>query len=233
MQLTFSITCRGLLLLAGAATVKAAEKCENRRGCSGNGVCFLGECFCYPAYRGGKCEERFEPANPWYTTDCPNLLGQRTFHRNATGAQLSSGRGCNPPGTTPSKIKDLSYCAYLCYSHPEHGVALIPTYIWHAAQVEESIIWQGNSGHNDRAGEHLEGFKNYIGLPPNSSLGHMAEFGAGPWTQTRTLLAKRPDIKIDSFTVQEPGADFYIRNTPNCAYKTGRLERWGGVHHAS
>lgn len=60
----------------------------------------------------------------------------------------------------------------------------------------------------------------------------MIEFGAGPWTQFRGLLHKRPDLLVRQYTIFEPGADYYVQNVQTCAYRSGKLEKYRtqGVH---
>lgn len=94
------------------------------------------------------------------------------------------------------------------------------------AQQAESGLWvrQGKGRHapgNYRFKDHFAGFANYLCVPP--VLGKVAEIGAGPWTQFRGLLMNRPDVKVESYTVIEPGADAYIANVDNCAYRNGKL----------
>lgn len=115
----------------------------------------------------------------------------------------------------------------LCYSNPDYGVGLIPQKIWLNSQVAESNLWKntgkewGKNDANDRASEHLEGFKSYSGFDLNADLGHMIEVGAGPWTQARILFFQRPDLKVKSLTLLEPSASFYQANVKTCSYKHG------------
>lgn len=186
--------------------------------CSAHSTCYLGTCLCHPGYEGTNCDVRMSIANPWYTADCPNLLDEYSLDVNRTnvgGVQNCKGGHSLSTG--------LSYCAYLCYSNVEYGTAIIPHFIWEMAQKAESSLWKASTGTNDRWNEHFQGFANYRCLP--ASLGRVAEFGAGPWTQFRGLLMKRPDVRVESYTIIEPGADFYRKNVATCSYKTGKLAK--------
>lgn len=187
--------------------------------CGGQGTCFFGKCFCYPGWQGSTCKEVLRPANPWYTKDCPNLQAgtKTTFEVDTAFEKLGGALDCRPSDTGPPS--KLSYCAYLCYSHPDYGVAMVPRSIWTEAQRSELHIWNGNAGKNDRSNEHFEGYENYAVFDKEEDLGDCAEIGTGPWTQFRGLLKMRPDVKVKSFTVIEPGADAYMKSTPFCAYR--------------
>lgn len=209
---------------------------------------------CHPGYGPhNSCTTRLEPANPFYTADCPNLdhnqngggntlwpLGdprddekkQKSEDSTSTSSLSSSsfsitdlgGRhGCEPSLDT---WNNPFVCAYLCYSHQEYGVTVIPKTIWYAAQEQEGAVWKGVGGNNDRAPEHITAFNKYQDVA-SRQLGDVIEVGSGPWTQSRFLFKTVPDVvpTVQSFTVYEPGADFYINNVKTCAYKdrTGLL----------
>jgi SAM-dependent methyltransferase len=190
--------------------------------CSAHATCFLGTCMCHPGYDGPTCENKMTVANPWYTADCPNLKDENTL--DITRIDVGGVEGC-PNGLIQkaSMGTGLSYCAYLCYSNVDYGTAIIPVHIWKKAQQAEDSLWRNNREDNDRFEDHFEGFANYACIPEN--LGHVAEYGAGPWTQFRGLLHLRPHT-VERFTIIEPGADFYTKNVPTCAYKTGKLEKY-------
>ena len=184
---------------------------------------FFSHKMCHPGRTGENCTEKLDPANPWYVEDCPNLLLSDSLDLNASLKNLGGHKGCHPAGN--SMGLPLSYCAYLCYSHPLTGVTVIPFSIWKTAQVAESRAWKGNSGNSDRSDEHKEGFQGYHILN-GLYLGDVIEVGAGPWTQTRAILDSfEIENTVRSFTIHEPSAHFYKQNTPSCAYKSGRLEK--------
>ena len=181
---------------------------------SENVVCFFGRRFCHPGYSGEFCTEKLQPANPWYTSDCPNLKEKRTFDVNFPLNMLSSGENC----PNENKIKNLSKCAYLCFSHEITGVAQIPLNLWKLVQQNEFEVWKNSFGSNDRGAEHIEGFGNYIKLP--KYLGNYLEIGCGPYTQTQFII----NHEFESITLLDPGAENYIKSTPGCTYKDGQLK---------
>lgn len=196
--------------------------CESKK-CSEHATCYLGTCLCHPGYEGADCNERMLEANPWYTSDCPNLLDTTGNTLDINLTHVGGVKGCNGGESFGT---GLSYCAYLCYSNVEYGTPIIPYHIWKMAQQAESGLWEtvakgAEVPGNDRFEDHSAGFANYLCVPP--VLGKVAEIGAGPWTQFRGLLSKRPDVQVESYTVIEPGAEAYIANVDNCAYKTGKL----------
>lgn len=187
--------------------------------CSIHSTCFMGTCLCHPGYTGPTCEVRKEVANPWYTAECPNLDPGRALTYDINDIDIGGNKDCEGgQGRNP--------CSYLCYSGEEYGSVIIPRRVWQNAQKEEGKVWrrQGQRGnHGDRYDDHFQGFANYKCIPQN--LGNVIEFGAGPWTQFRGLLSQRPDVKVGSYTVLEPGADAYIKDVKTCTYKTGKLQK--------
>ncbi|CAB9505521.1 expressed unknown protein [Seminavis robusta] len=196
--------------------------CDGR--CSNHATCFFGTCMCHPGYEGPTCEDKMLIANPWYTADCPNLRDEvNTLNVNATN--LGGVEFCHEGLAEHASLgTGLSYCAYLCYSNVAYGSAIVPHALWKKAQEAENNLWAKISrGNNDRYNDHFQGFAQYKCVPRD--LGHVVEFGAGPWTQIRGLLSLRPDVKVKSYTVLEPGADFYIESVASCTYKTGKLSK--------
>ena len=55
---------------------------------------------------------------------------------------------------TSKKNADL----YLCFSHPDYGIAQIPTSVWEMVQKYEGWTWKVSKASHDRGDEHLEGF---------------------------------------------------------------------------
>ena len=101
------------------------------------------------------------------------------------------------------------------------GVCFIDYPRWRRAQKAEGAAWKNNMETSDRGMDHLGGFLNYSKVPHN--LGNFVEVGCGPWTQSNLMFNTRPDIVVKSITLWEPGVNFYIQNTPTCAYKNGFL----------
>ena len=156
-------------------------------GCGRNGICFFGRCMCAPGssnVNNGTC-------------------GARAFLR------------CKPLGHALYPVKGSArFDADRCLVNSEYGAAVIPTKRWRQAQDAEARLWatgrdgKSNAQSGDRAAEHVGYFNNYRSLP--SSLGDVAEIGAGPWTQTYFALKSRPDVHINSLTVIDPGIPGYL-----------------------
>jgi hypothetical protein len=144
--------------------------------------------------------------------------------------------------------KPLTYTAYLCYSHPSYGTAVVPKSLWHSAQTAEGNLWQEvgkytlTTDSNDRAVEHWKAFGMFTSLTKENvhaaavttskstgglNLGCVIEVGAGPWTQFKGLMHVRPDLLVEEFTVWEPGANRYMKEVPSCSYRDGKsLSKW-------
>ena len=119
--------------------------------CSNTSFCFLGACFCHPGYEGKECSSRKSPSNPWYTASCPNLLSTSTADMtvplHTLGGEYSEIKKNSKEGSTEDSTSTVrnscvgsvnpSACAYLCYSHPMYGTAVVPHSLWHAAQEAE------------------------------------------------------------------------------------------------
>lgn len=191
----------------------ATKKCHVNNSHS---TCFLNKLFCHPGYTGVDCSTRQIPANPWYTDDCPNLKESITFRIDMPIDMISKGKTCK----NQEKINDLAECAYLCFSHPDIGVAQIPIVLWKLFQQNEAEVWHdmlfGNSS-SDRGKEHLQGFDQYKSLPIN--LGNYIEVGSGPFTQTQFII----DRNFKKISLLDPGAEGYKIKSPGCTYKNNTL----------
>ena len=174
-------------------------------------TCFLGKLFCHPGYFEKNCSIRIQPANPWYTDDCPNLNRDVTYSNDLSFELLSQGKNC----TKDNFISGISKCAYLCFSHPFYGVAQIPLLVWQQTLNNEVEAWKYAEGVDDRGIEHKINFNRYEDLPSN--LGYFIEIGSGPYTQTQFIR----DKNFDSITFLDPGSDVYQAFTKNCNYKNG------------
>lgn len=225
------------------------RKSRGPSSCPKHSHSYFGTCPCYPGYTGDECDVVLEVANPWYSAYCPNLdaarRGGATFSPRTPldelgGEFYSFAPGAGTVGQTAASCapmpKDQRACAYLCFSHPSYGAAVVPESLWKTAQQKEAELWKslggGGNPKHDRAVEHWRGFDNFNCIP-GTSLGRVIEVGAGPWTQLKGLLHARTDLSVTEFTVFEPGADGYVKNVASCSYRSGRLETWSGEgHHA-
>lgn len=123
--------------------------------CSNTSFCYLGACFCHPGYDGKECSLTLNPSNPWYTKYCPNLLSTNTANMtvplhmlggeysqpdqnsNEGSAKKSSSSSVRINENKCEGSVNQKACAYLCYSHPSYGTAVVPHSLWHAAQNAE------------------------------------------------------------------------------------------------
>lgn len=103
----------------------------------------------------------------------------------------------------------------------ENGVVAVPLERWQQAQDYERATWiEHNQGSvDDRSNDHRIGFGNYDLLP--KSLGHVIEFGCGPFTQLRNILT---DHAADSITLVDPLATVYQEKHQHCSYKNNLLD---------
>lgn len=164
-------------------------------------ICFMNKLFCHPGYSGRSCSNKQIPPNPWYTDDCPNLKELITFNIDMPIEMISKGEKCKSKAIR----NGLTECAYLCFSHPDVGVAQIPVALWKIFQQNEASVWKGSTNRNDRGKEHLEGFDQYNSVPSN--LGNFIEVGSGPFTQTQYLISRN----FEKISLLDPGANNYIK----------------------
>lgn len=140
---------------------------------------------------------------------------------------------CDPGATGPhckeGLLKDCASIAsqadrLTCFFHPEFGSARVDEATWRKALAAESGVWAGDAGSNDRSDEHTRGYGGFKVFTPGQDLGMFAEFGCGPWTQTKTSLHQaRPDVKFTSILLSDPNLHNYVQNVPACSYKSGTL----------
>jgi hypothetical protein len=117
-------------------TVKHDPLCLSN-SCGSNSLCFLGACFCKPGYEGEECAVKKVPANPWYIDFCPNLLLSDTL--NVTTPLASLGGEYSRKDIVDGEQRPGVF-AYLCFSHPNYGTAVVPFSLWHAAQEAEGKL---------------------------------------------------------------------------------------------
>lgn len=103
---------------------------------------FFGKYFCYPGYYGEDCNIKYEPANPWYITDCPNLKKSITYDPEMKADMLSKEKYCS---YTSSTSHDLNKCMILCFSHPHIGISQIPKYLWKIFLNNQIKHWIGKN----------------------------------------------------------------------------------------
>ena len=152
--------------------------------CSGHGVCFFGRCLCSPGHAGTRCADVLRGDSP----------------------------ACIPGGPRQRRYVDH---ADACLRNPAYGSAVIPARRWRNAQKAEAELWRraGNVGESrlrQLMRKNLDNFDFYRALQSNTSLGHIAEVGAGLWTQTLFMLRARPDASAESVTLIDPGIEGYL-----------------------
>lgn len=112
-----------------------------------------------------------------------------------------------------------------CYNHPLYGSAEVDARTWRTAVDSEAAHWASSRGEtSDRSEEHADGFGLFHSLPRDVHLGAYAEFGCGPFTQTKTcLFAQVPAARFTSITLLDPNLHNYLRDVPLCSFKSGTL----------
>ena len=118
----------------------------------------------------------------------------------------------------------LSQDRLKCYRHDVFGIMAVDRVTWKQALQTEADLWAGSRDTEDRANDHIRGFDSYGALPRDADLGHVAEFGSGPFTQLKTsVVAARPDLRMKSITLSDPNVHQYIARVSQCTYKQGWL----------
>jgi len=206
--------CSRMCMHPSPSLLSHSFHCSNST-CGPNSFCFLGKCVCHPGYSPSSgCKSRLEVANPWYTTECPNLEKEETYREDIELEELGGWKNCS----FEYQSSILSYCAHLCFSHPSYGVAAVPLSLWKRAQIAESNYWKNDHSGSDRGFEHVGAFLSYKCLP--LYLGKVVEIGSGPWGQFREILRANPNVEVTSYTPWDPNAHEYLNN-PSCSYRDG------------
>jgi len=107
------------------------------------------------------------------------------------------------------------------YWTDEEGIVKVDRTRWEEAQKFESDGWMVHwrCDIDDRSPEHSMLFANYSILPDD--LGHVAEYGCGPFTQLRHISTFHKK-SFKSVCLIDPLIDSYP-NLQNCTYKNGLL----------
>ena len=158
-----------------------------------HGSCLLEKCICNPGWYGDNCNLSMNEEVP----NCIDISCERGFE----------GLVCKNNNPTDA-----------CHYHPEYGVLKVPNSRWKQSQVLELMFWENHDlGESDANGLYFDHYKSLPG-----DLGHIFEFGAGPYTQTKNILEIK-NSKFKSLTILEPQVLQYITNVSGCAYKNGTL----------
>ena len=103
--------------------------------------------------------------------------------------------------------------------HPDTGVLSVSCERWKGAQQVEKWFRDRHTKSSDRNSGHEMSFDKYKSLP--SDLGYLVELGAGPYTQTQTILKGRT---AKSVTLIEPMLVHYMKDVKNCFYRNGTFK---------
>lgn len=189
--------------------------------CGQHQRCFLGKCFCLPGWAGPDCTAARRLDDYLLRSEelCPRIdsLGQL---REQPAELFYPADEC--------LYNDVTFktdnCAVLCYWQEDAGIVAIPPSVWKSVQKYELAFWkeQRAAAPFDRDEEHLFGFDEYNYVPRR--LGRLAELGAGPYTQTKSLLGAHMTFSVNDVTLIEPNIDNYL-SLPNCVYRDGKLSR--------
>mmetsp|Transcript_37748 Transcript_37748/g.65240 ORF Transcript_37748/g.65240 Transcript_37748/m.65240 type:complete len:346 (-) Transcript_37748:82-1119(-) len=186
---------------------------EYAKSCGKNEVLFLHECFCEPGWESSSKE----------VLDCsvPNLVVGNCE--------------CEPNDLSRSFLKNLSWahplgyrCQALCRWNSQVGVPRSLPTEWYDNQKWKQLPFytkdlpRARHTHlKERLKEFAVAFDHWDYLN-NTDLGHVIEFGAGGYTQTRNIL-EHTNVSISSVTLIDPQVYDYIK-IAGCTYKSGVFE---------
>ena len=216
------------LLCALFALLCAVKFVLGEPTCEGHFELFMGKCFCSPGY------------DPWPTATSETNDGVVVC--NATVAQIGP---CDCPVEEPRSFlrNDTWYwknnqgelgirCTSLCKSNRVIGAPRSVPAEWKdnngwkqaGFYKKELTIASERRRHNHLLGrldEFAEGFSSWHFLN-GSNLGHVIEFGAGGYTQTRNILERTQGVTLSSVTLVDPLINYY-KDIRACSFETGQL----------
>ncbi|CAC5389240.1 unnamed protein product [Mytilus coruscus] len=105
-----------------------------------------------------------------------------------------------------------------CFYNDQSGVLAVSCDRWHKAQKVKHLAWDYRDTNIDRNG-HIKSVNYHEILP--FDLGDVIEIGAGPFTQSQSILRNKT---VSSITLPEIMAFHYMNHVNNCVYKTGSFE---------
>ena len=173
--------------------------------------CYIGYCQCptYDPINNPDCSK--DPSRDEYMNNklsiCPTLA-----------SALPSGGG---------KMHDLTNYDFCYHYLPTQGLITSDFVRWKKAQTDELSIWQGFPVNYDRDADHEEMFNNYAILA-GKDMGDLLEVGAGPYTQTKSVLAKTRGT-VKTLTLAEPQLISYYTTVSTCTYKSGYLQGFEAI----
>ena len=207
----------GAALLLDNITVQVTQ-------CGNNAELFLGRCFCSAGY------------DPW-----PSADPKASMICNVTVSKIGP---CDCPVDDRSFLTNDSWywhdnkgelgirCTSLCKSNSQIGAPRSVPAEWKdnngwkqaGFYKKELTIASERRRHNHLLGrldEFAEGFAMWHYLN-NTNLGHVIEFGAGGYTQTRNILERTHGVTLSSVTLVDPLIHFY-KAIQSCSFETGQL----------
>ena len=92
---------------------------------------------------------------------------------------------------------------------------------WHGAEDVEQTTWDNKQRTHARNEAHADSYNYHKSLPNN--LGDIIEIGAGPFTQTKTILKYQPATST-SVTLLEPMAFHYMLHAKYCFFPNGTFK---------
>lgn len=191
--------------------------CNN--ACGPRSRCFLGKCFCLPGWAGVQCSQRQLATSVINPALCPAFETYDELTKADVQPYSDPAGECKLAG----EMRDPLNCAVACFWQADAGIVQVSKQLWHKVSDHEFSIWKGveNWAPEDRDAEHAEGFGDFAAVP--ADLGNILEIGAGPYTQTKNMLRRRTDVRVNRIYLAEPNIFRYL-TLANCAYREGRLE---------
>ena len=145
-----------------------------------------------------------------------------TYMMKRFSFQFLGSEMCRPPyygkGCLEISERQCSSTSDECFYNSIYGVGQVSCARWFGAQKTEQVTWDTRDTDVDRNTAHAKSFGFYKTLPKH--LGHVVELGAGPFTQSKTILQ---DHTADSITLVEPMAIHYMNSVKQCYYKNGKF----------
>ena len=187
---------RGTAALAATATSSTVQCTAST--CNGHS-CLLGTCLCGLGSGGEWCER----------------AGGSDSRRNCASVEAAA-YSVHAAGL--ERLAPHDYCAFY---EPAYGILRVDERRWQMAQKWEAALWDStpSSTTMDRNSHHAAQFGGYAALP--DALGHVVEFGCGPFTQLQTMF--RPASSTISVTLVDPLASHYVQHVRGCTYRDHRV----------
>jgi hypothetical protein len=213
--------CTAILIFVLAVYALAASALSVQRlKCDKSEVLFLGKCFCSPGY------ERKDPSS--VTCDVPLLrIGDCECESNRLSSVDRDAFLLDPKWAHPKGYR----CTALCRYTSEMGVVTSIEQEWNENQKWRQLSFYRKeltmtslrktyTHMQQRLDEFADGFERF-GALNGTNLGHVIEFGAGGYTQTRNIL-EHSDATLESVTLVDPQI-FDYRSIAASSFASGKL----------